>query len=123
FAPTKRESRTSVQDATAAVNVELHRHFDRAGSSRFKPPLQKSFGGQFVQFFVAGAVQDFDFINLAALRIYGEPKTTFALRAVRLESNWILGFDFFDSSGRRFGCYVGFQSGAPLRLGGDPAIY
>ena len=38
----------SVQDTFAAVNVELHRHFDGSASSGLKPPLQKRFGGQFV---------------------------------------------------------------------------
>src|SRR5260370_18717174 len=55
----------SVQDATAAVNVELHRHFDRSASSGLKPPLQKSFGGKFVQGLVATVFYDFDFIHFA----------------------------------------------------------
>ena len=41
-------SSKSVQDVTAAVNVEFHRDFDRSASSGLKPPLQESFGGQFV---------------------------------------------------------------------------
>ena len=61
---------TSVQDATAAVNVEFHRHFDRARASGLKLPLQKSFRGQFVQVRVAGAFHNFDFIHVAAPGIY-----------------------------------------------------
>jgi hypothetical protein len=42
-----------------------------------KPPLQKGFGGQFVQVFVATAFYDFDFIHFAALGVYAKPKKTF----------------------------------------------
>ena len=68
----------SVQDATAAVNVEVHGHFHRPASSGLKPPLQESFGGQFVQDFVATAFYDFDFIHFAAPGVDGEPKETCA---------------------------------------------
>ena len=45
---TPSNSAISVQEATAAVNVEFHRDFDRSASSGLKLPLQESFGGQFV---------------------------------------------------------------------------
>ncbi len=86
----------SVQDAIAALNVEAHWHFDRAVSSGLKPPLQKSFGGQFVQLPVTGALYNFDFVHQAALGIYGEPINASAFRAVDYESHRILGLDFFD---------------------------
>jgi len=85
-----------VQDATAAVNVELHRHFDRSASPGLKPPLQKGFGGQFVQVFVATAFYDFDFIHFAALGVYAKPKKTFTFGPVQYEAGRILGFDLFD---------------------------
>ena len=86
----------SVQDTIAAVNVEFHRHFDGPASSGLKPPLQKSFRGQLVQLFVTTALDDFDFIHFAALRVYGKPKTTFTLGPVQHESNRILGIHLFD---------------------------
>jgi len=86
----------SVQDATAAVNVELHRHFDRSASSGLKPPLQKSFGGQFVQGLVATAFYDFDFIHFATPGVYCKPKKTSALGHVQHDAGRILGFDLFD---------------------------
>ena len=88
--------RCSVQNAIAAVNVEVHRHFDRSASSGLKPPLQESFGSQFVQVFVATAFYDFDFIHFAALWIYCKPKTTFALGHVQDEAGRIFGFDLLD---------------------------
>ena len=86
----------SVQDAIAALNVEFHRHLNRAGSAGFKLPLQKSFDGQFVQFSVASALEDFDFVHQAAPGIYGQAINASAFGAVDYESNRILGFDLFD---------------------------
>ena len=37
-----------MQDAISALDSEFHRHFNRAGSSRLKLPLQESFDGQFI---------------------------------------------------------------------------
>ena len=86
----------SVQGAIAAVNVEFHRHFDRSASSGLKPPLQESFGGQFVQGFVTTAFYDFDFIHFTALGVYGKPKNTSTLGHVQHDAGRILGFDLFD---------------------------
>ena len=86
----------SVQDAIAAVNVEFHRHFDRSASSGLKPPLQESFGGQFVQSFVTTAFYDFDFIHFAAPGVDCKPKKTFAPGHVQHDAGRILGFDLFD---------------------------
>ena len=105
----------SVQEAFAAVNVEFHRYFNRSASSGLKPPLQESFGGQFIQVFVANAFDDFDFIHFAALGVYGKPETTSALGPVQYEAGRILGFDFFDQTGRRSCLYLCLQA-APLRL-------
>ena len=85
-----------MQDAIAAANVEFHRHFNQASSAGFKLPLQKSFHGQFVQVWVASALDDFDFVHQAALRVYCQAKTTSAFRAVRDKSDRIFGFDLFD---------------------------
>ena len=90
------ESSTLVQEAIAALNVEFHRHFNRAGSAGFKLPLQKSFDGQFVEFSVASALYDFDFVYQAAFRVNCKPITTSAFHAVDNESNGILGFDLFN---------------------------
>jgi hypothetical protein len=85
-----------VQDAITALDVEFHRHFDRAGGSGLKPPLQESLRGQFVQVSVPRAFNDFEFVHQATLGIYGQAINASAFRAVDYESNRIRGLNLFD---------------------------
>ena len=105
---TRRRSR-SVQYAIAALNFELHWHFNRARSSGSELPLQESFDGQFVQVLKTSALQNFDLVHLPIL-IQLQAKTTSSLRAVDYESNRIFRLDFFYQAGRRSGCYDGFRA-------------
>jgi hypothetical protein len=77
---------TSVQDAIAALNGKLHQHFNWAGCAGFKLPLQESFDGQFAQFSVGGALEDFDFVHQAVLGINRLAKDDLCLS--RHQRNW-----------------------------------
>jgi hypothetical protein len=90
-----------MQDAVAALNGEFHRDFNRAACSGLKLPLQESFHGQFVQVLEASALDNFNFVHQAALRVDGQAETASAFRAVGHECNRILGLDFFYQAGRR----------------------
>ena len=98
-----------MEDAIAALDFELHRHFDRTGSSGPELPLQESFYGQFVQILVAGALDDFDLVHLAIF-VQLQAKATSSLRAVDYESHRIFRLNFLDQAGRRSGCHYRFHA-------------